>query len=60
MSSLHYVHIIKQNGDNCGFFFRVNASIHFQIEFFITECNWDHLYIFDGDSTEAPLLAAFK
>ncbi|CAB3991764.1 attractin 1 [Paramuricea clavata] len=39
---------------------RVNASIHFQIEEFFTECNWDHVYIFDGDSTDSSLLAAFN
>lgn len=58
ISPLH--HATRHTGSNCDFYFRGNATIHFQIEFFMTECNWDHLYIFDGDSTEAPLLAAFK
>lgn len=29
------------------------------IEEFATECGWDHLYIYDGDSVEAPLLGVF-
>ncbi|XP_028390886.1 attractin-like isoform X2 [Dendronephthya gigantea] len=39
---------------------RLNANIHFQIEEFFTECNWDYLYIFDGDSTYSPLLATLN
>ncbi|XP_046851617.1 attractin-like [Xenia sp. Carnegie-2017] len=39
---------------------RPNVTIHFQIDELHTECNWDHLYIFDGDSTQSPLLAAFN
>jgi hypothetical protein len=39
---------------------RTNANIHFQVDEFFTECNWDHLYIFDGDSTDSLILAAFK
>lgn len=31
-----------------------------RIHDFATECNWDHLYVFDGASVEAPLLAAFR
>jgi hypothetical protein len=27
---------------------------------FETECNWDHLYVFKGDSMYAPLVAAFS
>lgn len=27
---------------------------------FETECGWDHLYIFDGDSVFAPLIAAYS
>ena len=27
---------------------------------FATECSWDHLYIYDGDSVLAPLLAVFR
>ncbi|XP_045189684.2 attractin-like protein 1 [Mercenaria mercenaria] len=27
---------------------------------FATECGWDHLYIFDGDSLYSPLIAAYS
>ena len=27
---------------------------------FATECGWDHLYIFDGDSLYSPLIAAYR
>lgn len=30
------------------------------LEHFQTECIWDHLYVFDGDSVFAPLIAAFS
>ncbi|XP_044007084.1 attractin-like protein 1 isoform X2 [Aphidius gifuensis] len=36
-----------------------NSSIRMHIEEFATECGWDHLYIYDGDSVEAPLLGIF-
>ncbi|XP_043480588.1 attractin isoform X2 [Leptopilina heterotoma] len=36
-----------------------NSTIRMHIEEFATECGWDHLYIFDGDSVEAPLLGVF-
>lgn len=29
------------------------------VEEFATECGWDHLYIFDGDSVKAPLIGVF-
>ncbi|XP_066586444.1 attractin-like protein 1 isoform X2 [Prorops nasuta] len=37
-----------------------NTSIRMHVEQFATECGWDHLYIYDGDSVEAPLLAIFS
>ncbi|XP_018329605.1 attractin isoform X2 [Agrilus planipennis] len=37
-----------------------NYSITLHIEEFATECGWDHLYVFDGDSVESPLLAVFS
>ncbi|CAH0555288.1 unnamed protein product [Brassicogethes aeneus] len=37
-----------------------NSTITLHIEEFATECGWDHLYIFDGDSVESPLLAVFS
>ncbi|XP_012270635.1 attractin-like protein 1 isoform X2 [Orussus abietinus] len=38
----------------------LNLSIRMHIEEFATECGWDHLYIYDGDSVEAPLLGVFS
>lgn len=37
-----------------------NATITLHLEEFATECGWDHLYIFDGDSIDSPLLAVFS
>lgn len=37
-----------------------NSTIRMHVELFATECGWDHLYIYDGDSVEAPLLAIFS
>ncbi|UXI20195.1 cytosol aminopeptidase [Sarcoptes scabiei] len=37
-----------------------NATIVLQIDHFETECSWDHLYIFDGDSVNAPMLAVLS
>ncbi|XP_061186273.1 attractin-like protein 1 isoform X2 [Saccostrea echinata] len=37
-----------------------NTSLWFQFHQFSTECGWDHLYIYDGDSAFSPLLAAFS
>ena len=37
-----------------------NATIRLHLEEFATECGWDHLYIFDGDSVHSPLLAVFR
>ncbi|XP_062573722.1 attractin-like protein 1, partial [Saccostrea cucullata] len=39
---------------------RENISLWFQFHQFSTECGWDHLYIYDGDSAFSPLLAAFS
>lgn len=36
------------------------ATIRLQLVEFETECSWDHLYIFDGDSVFAPLVAAYS
>ncbi|XP_038070989.1 attractin-like isoform X2 [Patiria miniata] len=36
------------------------TSISLYLESFATECSWDYLYIFDGDSIYAPLAAAFS
>lgn len=37
-----------------------NSTIRMHVEQFATECGWDHMYIYDGDSVEAPLLAVFS
>lgn len=34
--------------------------IRIHLEEFATECGWDHLYVYDGDSVESPLLAVFR
>uniref|UniRef100_A0A2M4CRS9 Putative attractin n=1 Tax=Anopheles darlingi TaxID=43151 RepID=A0A2M4CRS9_ANODA len=34
--------------------------IRLHLEEFATECGWDHLYVYDGDSVESPLLAVFS
>ena len=35
-------------------------TIRIHLEEFATECGWDHLYVYDGDSVESPLLAVFR
>lgn len=35
-------------------------SIRLHLEEFATECGWDHLYVYDGDSVDSPLLAVFR
>ncbi|KAL0276657.1 UNVERIFIED_CONTAM: hypothetical protein PYX00_004182 [Menopon gallinae] len=37
-----------------------NSTVRLHLEEFATECGWDHLYIFDGDSVTSPLLAVFS
>ncbi|KAG0720267.1 Attractin-like protein 1 [Chionoecetes opilio] len=39
---------------------QVNTSIRLHLDHFATECSWDHLYVFDGDSIYDPLLAVFR
>ena len=34
--------------------------IHLRFEHLATECGWDHLYVYDGDSAFAPILGAFR
>lgn len=36
------------------------AKIRLHLENFATECGWDHLYVYDGDSVGSPLLAVFS
>ncbi|KAF7252463.1 Attractin [Varanus komodoensis] len=37
-----------------------NTILRLRFNHFATECSWDHLYVYDGDSIYAPLLAAFR
>lgn len=39
-----------------------NASNPLKLLFhnFATECGWDHLYVFDGDSVFSPLVGSFR
>uniref|UniRef100_A0A670Z9I7 Attractin n=1 Tax=Pseudonaja textilis TaxID=8673 RepID=A0A670Z9I7_PSETE len=37
-----------------------NSVLRLRFNHFATECSWDHLYVYDGDSIYAPLLAAFS
>ena len=34
--------------------------IRVHVEELATECGWDHLYVYDGDSIYAPLLGVFR
>lgn len=36
------------------------GTIRLQLNYFETECSWDHLYIFDGDSLYSPMIAALS
>ena len=42
------------------YYFRANGSIALRLNDFAIECNWDRLYIFDGDSVNAPLIASLR
>ncbi|XP_019738990.1 attractin-like protein 1 [Hippocampus comes] len=37
-----------------------NAVLRLRFNHFATECSWDHMYIYDGDSVYAPLIAVFS
>ncbi|XP_073969504.1 attractin-like protein dsd isoform X2 [Rhodnius prolixus] len=37
-----------------------NSSIRLHVDEFATECGWDYLYIYDGDSVHSPLLAVYS
>ncbi|XP_061412599.1 attractin-like protein 1 isoform X1 [Lethenteron reissneri] len=37
-----------------------NAVLRLRFNHFATECSWDHMYVYDGDSIYSPLLAAFS
>uniref|UniRef100_I3N7F2 Attractin-like n=1 Tax=Ictidomys tridecemlineatus TaxID=43179 RepID=I3N7F2_ICTTR len=37
-----------------------NRKMRLRFNHFATECSWDYLYVYDGDSIYAPLIAAFS
>uniref|UniRef100_A0A3B3DQB2 Attractin-like 1a n=1 Tax=Oryzias melastigma TaxID=30732 RepID=A0A3B3DQB2_ORYME len=37
-----------------------NTELRLRFNHFATECSWDHMYVFDGDSVYAPLIAVFS
>ncbi|KAI7805305.1 putative attractin-like protein 1 [Triplophysa rosa] len=40
--------------------FNPNAVLRLRFNHFATECSWDHMYVFDGDSIYAPLVAVYS
>lgn len=37
-----------------------NAVLRLRFNHFATECSWDHMYVYDGDSIYSPLIAVFR
>ncbi|CAG00346.1 unnamed protein product [Tetraodon nigroviridis] len=37
-----------------------NAVLRLRFNHFATECSWDHMYVYDGDSIYSPLIAVFS
>uniref|UniRef100_A0A8C7Z303 Attractin-like 1a n=1 Tax=Oryzias sinensis TaxID=183150 RepID=A0A8C7Z303_9TELE len=37
-----------------------NTELRLRFNHFATECSWDHMYVYDGDSIYAPLIAVFS
>lgn len=37
-----------------------NVVLRLRFNHFATECSWDHMYVYDGDSVYAPLVAVFS
>ena len=37
-----------------------NRSLRLRLNRFETECGWDHLYVFDGDSMFGQMIAAYS
>jgi hypothetical protein len=40
--------------------FSPNAVLRLRFNHFATECSWDHMYVYDGDSIYAPLVAVLR
>lgn len=53
----HHHHLHHHGGGGGG---GGHPPIRIHLEEFATECGWDHLYVYDGDSVESPLLAVFR
>lgn len=51
---------VAVRSENLSVFYRPNTILRLRFNHFATECSWDHLYVYDGDSIYAPLLAAFR
>lgn len=56
---IYFVFVWVTVVDGC-FLDRPNSILRLRFEHFATECSWDHLYVYDGDSIYSPLLAAFR
>ncbi|XP_037554056.1 attractin-like protein 1 [Nematolebias whitei] len=37
-----------------------DTALRLRFSHFATECSWDHMYVYDGDSIYAPLIAVFS
>lgn len=37
-----------------------NSLLRLRFHHFATECSWDHMYVYDGDSIYSPLIAVFS
>lgn len=61
VNSVSYKLNISVTNSN-GFFFSSspNAILRLRFNHFATECSWDHMYVYDGDSIYAPLIAVFR
>lgn len=44
----------------CFFSCSPNAVLRLRFNHFATECSWDHMYVYDGDSIYAPLVAVLR
>ncbi|XP_022664548.1 attractin-like isoform X3 [Varroa destructor] len=55
--------ISRQNGNGSSVatnFVQRNRTIRLRLNRFETECGWDHLYVFDGDSMFGQMIAAYS
>ena len=52
--------LIESSGSTNGDAVTPVLPVRLKFDEFITECSWDHLYIFDGSSVYDPLIAVFR